>query len=52
VYKVHVTLDDKHVPGSVFTVVVEEDLSIGGSMLIINHLPCSSSSSSLQLYWL
>mmetsp|Transcript_14405 Transcript_14405/g.20205 ORF Transcript_14405/g.20205 Transcript_14405/m.20205 type:complete len:448 (+) Transcript_14405:55-1398(+) len=30
VYKVHVTLDDKHVPGSVFTVVVEEDLSIGG----------------------
>ncbi len=30
IYKVNVTLDDQHVPGSVFTVVIEKELSLGG----------------------
>lgn len=29
-YKVHVTLDGKHIPGSIFTVIVLEDISLGG----------------------
>lgn len=35
VYKIHITLDGKHVPGSIFTVVIDEDLSIGGEGKIL-----------------
>lgn len=34
-YKVHVTLDGKHIPGSIFTVQVLEDESIGGEGKIL-----------------
>jgi len=43
-YKVSVTLDGKHVPGSVFTVVIEEDLSIGGEGKVLCFFSTTSGS--------
>ncbi|GAB5363418.1 hypothetical protein AAMO2058_000881200 [Amorphochlora amoebiformis] len=42
-YKVHVTLDGEHVPGSVFTVIVDAELSVGGAGKILCFFSTTSS---------
>jgi len=42
-YQIHVTFDGQHVPGSVFTVVVLEQMSIGGEGKIIAFYTSTSS---------
>jgi len=47
-YKIHVTLDDEHIPGSIFQVYVADDVSLGGEGKIRVFFSTTSSSEKVK----